>query len=159
LALNSRHCMLIRPHDPWRVRWRIARGVRAVPRRRTSTRHTIRGASLPPVLVPRHTPWEGGLRQTCAQTSRLVDRILMARRLRSAHSATQGACASPRPCRPFSSRHSPVAGAGGRTRPQTDVARTNFLIARVLPPDATSARIAGSGRVIWCGRNQISSIS
>ena len=38
---------------------------------------------------------------------------------RQDRNATQGG-ASPRPCRPFPSRHSPRAGVGGRTRAQTD---------------------------------------
>ena len=38
---------------------------------------------------------------------------------RQDRNATQGG-ASPRPCRPFSSRHSPWAGADGRTRAQLD---------------------------------------
>ena len=50
----------------------IARGVRAVPRRRAPTRDTIRGASLPPVLVLR--PHLGRERAADARTDRRTRR-------------------------------------------------------------------------------------
>ena len=70
------------------------------PRRRARAK----SASFPPVLVPPPSGQGAGGR-TRAQTSRLADRIMTARRSGQDPNATQGG-ASPRPCRPFSSRHS-----------------------------------------------------
>jgi hypothetical protein len=58
-----------------------------------------------------HPSGKGAGGRTRAQTSRLADRIMTARRSGQDPNATQGG-ASPRPCRPFSSRHS----AFGRER-------------------------------------------
>jgi hypothetical protein len=89
-------------------RWRVAPTGPA-------TQGALVRASLPPVLVLR--PYLGRERAADARTDIPPRRPYNdgASLPRQDRNATQGG-ASPRPCRPFSSRHSPWAGADGRTR-------------------------------------------
>ena len=87
LALNSRRGLLDQAYDPWRVRWRIARGVRAVRdarRARCRSATSKEGASLPSVPVTSLAFRAGAGGRTRAQTSRPADCIVMARRSRIA---------------------------------------------------------------------------
>ena len=75
--------MLIRPHDPWRVRWRIARGVRAV---RDARRARVRGGyRRGRVLAARPAPAisPSGMERAAERAHRLARLISSSMRLQT----------------------------------------------------------------------------